>query len=91
MNENRLAVLTLFAAAIFWSTSGVLIKLVDLPPLAIAGWRSLIAGAVILALCHKEVKVSWTINPLLSALCIGLFCICFVVATKLTTAANAIV
>lgn len=91
MNENRLAVLMLVAAAIFWSTSGVLIKLVALHPLAIAGWRSLIAGGVILLLCRKEVKVSWGIHPLLAAACMGLFCICFVVATKLTTAANAIV
>jgi drug/metabolite transporter (DMT)-like permease len=91
MNENRMAVLMLLSAAIFWSTSGVLIKLVALPSLAIAGWRSLIAGGVILLLCRKEVKVSWSSNALLAAVCIGLFCICFVVATKLTTAANAIV
>ena len=91
MNENRLAVLMLLAAAIFWSTSGVLIKLVALHPMAIAGWRSLIAGGVILLLCRKEVKVSWGVNPVLAAACMGLFCICFVVATKLTTAANAIV
>ncbi len=91
MNENRLAVLMLVAAAIFWSTSGVLIKLVDLPALTIAGWRSLIAGGVILLLCRKEVKVSWGINSLMGAVCIGFFCICFVVATKFTTAANAIV
>ena len=30
MNDNRLAVLMLIMAAIFWSTSGVLIKLVAL-------------------------------------------------------------
>jgi drug/metabolite transporter (DMT)-like permease len=91
MNDNRLAVLMLLSAAIFWSTSGVLIKLVALHPMAIAGWRSLIAGGAILLLCKKEVRVSWGINPLLAAACMGLFCICFVVATKLTTAANAIV
>jgi drug/metabolite transporter (DMT)-like permease len=91
MNDNRLAVLMLIAAAIFWSTSGVLIKLVALHPMAIAGWRSLIAGGVILLLCKKEVRISWGINPLMAAACMGLFCICFVVATKLTTAANAIV
>lgn len=91
MNANRLAVASLFAAAVFWSTSGVLIKLVLLPPLAIAGWRSLIAGGVILLLCRREVKVVWTRHPVLAAVCIGMFCICFVVATKLTTAANAIV
>lgn len=91
MNEKRLAVLMLFTAAIFWSTSGVLIKLVALHPMAIAGWRSLIAGGVILLLCRKEVRISWGFNPVMAAVCMGLFCICFVVATKLTTAANAIV
>ena len=91
MNENRLAVLMLVAAAIFWSTSGVLIKLVDLPALAIAGWRSLIAGGVIVLLCRRSVRVSWRADTLLAAACMGLFCISFVVATKLTTAANAIV
>ena len=91
MNEKRLAVLMLYTAAIFWSTSGVLIKLVALHPMAIAGWRSLIAGGVILLLCRKEVRISWGINPVMAAACMGLFCICFVIATKLTTAANAIV
>jgi drug/metabolite transporter (DMT)-like permease len=81
----------LFSAALFWSTSGVLIKLIDLHPMSIAGWRSLIAGCVILLLCRREVKVSWGLNPLLAAVCMALLCICFVVATKLTTAANAIV
>jgi len=74
INDSRLAVLMLLSAAIFWSTSGVLIKLVTLHPMAIAGWRSLIAGGVILLLCRKEVKVSWGINPVLAAACMGLFC-----------------
>ncbi len=69
----------------------MLIKFVALHPMAIAGWRSLIAGSVILLLCRKEVKISWRSDPLLAAGCIGVFCVCFVVATKLSTAAHAIV
>ena len=91
MPDNRLAVLALLAAAVFWSTSGVLIKLVSLHPMVIAGWRSLIAAIVIAALCRRSLKVSWGMAPLMAAACMGLFCICFVIATKLTTAANAIV
>jgi len=91
MSGNRLAVPMLFAAAIFWSTSGVLIKLVALHPMAIAGWRSLIAGAVILLLCRKTITLSWSLDSLMAAGCMALLCICFVIATKLTTAANAIV
>jgi drug/metabolite transporter (DMT)-like permease len=91
MNESRRAVMALICAAVFWSTSGVLIKLVALHPLAIAGWRSLIAGFVILLLCRKAIRVSWSLDALVAGACMGLFCISFVVATKLTTAANAIV
>jgi drug/metabolite transporter (DMT)-like permease len=91
MSGNRLAVPMLFAAAIFWSTSGVLIKLVALHPMAIAGWRSLIAGAVILLLCRKTITLSWSLDSLMAAGCMALLCISFVIATKLTTAANAIV
>lgn len=91
MPENRLAVLSLVCAAVFWSTSGVLIKLVALSPLAIAGWRSLIAGVVILLLCRRAVHISWNRDVLIAAACLALFLICFVIATKLTTAANAIV
>lgn len=83
MPENRLAVLSLICAAVFWSTSGVLIKLVALSPLAIAGWRSLIAGMVILLLCRRAVHISWNRDVLIAAACVGLFCISFVVATKL--------
>jgi drug/metabolite transporter (DMT)-like permease len=91
MPEKRRAVLCLVGAAVFWSTSGVLIKLIALGPLAIAGWRSLIAGMVVLLLCRGSVRISWNREVLIAAACVGLFCISFVIATKLTTAANAIV
>lgn len=81
----------LFIATLFWSTSGTLIKLVSLHPMAIAGWRSLIAGIVILVLCRTSVKVAWDFSSLAAGFCLGTFCICFVLATKLSTAANAIV
>ena len=67
ISDNRLAVPMLLLAALFWSTSGVLIKLVTLHPMAIAGWRSLIAGAAILLMCRKEIKISWGTNPVLAA------------------------
>ncbi len=91
MGNNQKAVAMLILAAVFWSTSGILIKLVSMPPLAIAGWRSLIAAVVILIMCRKEIQISWNPDVLIAALCMGLFCICFVGATKLSTAANAIV
>ncbi len=91
MKKNYTAILLLVAAAVCWSTSGILIKLVTLHPLAIAGWRSLIAGLFILVVCRKSVEITWDRHTLAAAACLGAFCICFVGATKLSTAANAIV
>jgi drug/metabolite transporter (DMT)-like permease len=82
-------VLLLLAAAILWSLGGVLIKSIDLTPVAIAGARSLIA-TVIMSLAMPGVlrKISWLTVP--GAIAYSATVFLFVVATKLTTAANAI-
>jgi drug/metabolite transporter (DMT)-like permease len=82
-------VLLLLATAILWSLGGVLIKSIDLTPVAIAGSRSLIAGLLIsLAMPGVLRKISWQILP--GAIAYSATVFLFVVATKLTTAANAI-
>jgi drug/metabolite transporter (DMT)-like permease len=82
-------VLLLLAAAILWSLGGVLIKSIDWTPIAIAGSRSLIA-IVVIALVMPGVfrKISWSTFP--GALAYAGTVILFVIATKLTSAANAI-
>jgi len=81
--------LLLLAAAILWSLGGVLIKSIDWTPLAIAGSRSLIAivviGMVMPGVCRR---ISWRILP--GALAYAGTVVLFVIATKLTSAANAI-
>lgn len=77
-------------ASSLWSSGGLFIKLIDWHPLAIAGVRSLIAAAVI-GVSFRRTPVVWNSPPLL----LGAFCyagtmLTFVAATKLTTAANAI-
>jgi len=82
----------LFAAlgALIWSTGGVFIKLVDAPGIYISAARSLVAGLVFLPFIKlKRIKWSWSI--LLLLLSFAYTMIGFVVATKLTTAANAII
>jgi drug/metabolite transporter (DMT)-like permease len=82
-------VLLLLAAAILWSLGGVLIKSIDLAPVMIAGARSLIAGvAISLAMPGVLRKISWQTVP--GAIAYSATVFLFVVATKLTTAANAI-
>jgi drug/metabolite transporter (DMT)-like permease len=82
-------VLILLAAAILWSLGGVLIKSIDWAPIAIAGSRSLIAFVVIgLAMPTVFRKISWSTVP--GAFAYAGTVLLFVIATKLTSAANAI-
>lgn len=79
----------LVVAAVLWSLGGLLIKLVDWHPVAIAGIRSAIAALLFLAVLRRP-RPYW--SPLLcgGALAYAATVIFFVSATKLTTAANAI-
>jgi drug/metabolite transporter (DMT)-like permease len=82
-------VLLLLATAILWSLGGVLIKSIDWTPVAIAGSRSLIAALAMSLLMPSVIqKISWQSIP--GAVAYAATVILFVVATKLTTAANAI-
>jgi drug/metabolite transporter (DMT)-like permease len=88
MNHAR-ALLLLAACALLWSMGGVLIKSVELHPLAIAGIRSAIA-AVVLAIAARRLHFTWSRTQIVTAVCFAYTVISFVSATKLTTAANAI-
>jgi len=79
----------LFVTAVLWSLGGVLIKSVAWHPLAIAGARSAIASLVILLYLGKP-EISWSWPQIAGALAYAGTVILFVTATKLTTAANAI-
>lgn len=86
--RNRAIIMQLFAA-ILWSFGGLLIKLVDLNPIAIAGIRSFIASFVIFVFLKKSaLKLTW--NKALGAVSYTSLVILFVSATKATTSANAI-
>lgn len=83
------AVALLIVTAILWSFGGLLIKLVDWHPAAIAGGRSIIAALLFLfVLGRPSTKMSrsqWA-----AAFAYAATVILFVFATRLTTAANAI-
>jgi drug/metabolite transporter (DMT)-like permease len=82
-------ILLLLLTAVLWSLGGVLIKSIDWTPLGIAGSRSLIAIIVFsLVLPRVWSRISWNILP--GAIAYAATVILFVVATKLTSAANAI-
>ena len=79
----------LLLAALFWSLGGLLIKSADWPPLAVAGGRGIVA-ALFLALTNRRLRFTFSPVQLIAAFAYAGCTVLFVVATKLTTAANAI-
>ncbi len=88
MNRNA-AILMLLAAALFWSLGGVLIKSVSWHPMAISGVRSAI-GALVLWLAFRPLRLTWSLPQIGGALAYAGTVTLFVVAHKLTAAANAV-
>ena len=87
--EHARAVGLMAAAALCWSLGGLLIKSVDWPPLAVAGGRGFIAAAF-LAVFAPRFRFTWSAAQIGGAMAYAATTILFVTATKLTTAANAI-
>ena len=83
------SVFLLVAAALCWSLGGLLIKSVSWPPLAVAGGRGLIAAVFLLA-TNRDLRFHFSRVQLLGALGYAACTVTFCAATKLTTAANAI-
>jgi drug/metabolite transporter (DMT)-like permease len=87
--QHRQAVGLLIFAALLWSMGGLLIKYIDWPPLAVAGGRGIFA-AVFLIITNRNLKFTWSRPQLLGAFFYAGCTVCFCVAIKLTTVANAI-
>lgn len=79
----------LLITAILWSFGGILIKLVNWNPIAIAGMRSGIASLFLLVIIKKP-KWQWNTTKVCGAIAYASMLILFVSANKYTTAANAI-
>ncbi len=89
MESETKAVIALAGSALLWSTGGVFIKLVDWNGFAIAGMRSLIASFVLLAYLKKP-RFNWQFPQLAAAFSYACTMTLYVLANKMTTAANAI-
>lgn len=86
MLKSRLLVL---AAAALWSTAGAGIKSLHLDAWQTAGGRSLVAGLFLVA-AVREARVRPTLPVIAVSVAYAFTTVLFVLATKLTTAANAI-
>jgi len=84
------AILMVVSAAALWSTGGFLIKWIDWTGMSIAGCRSLIA-AIFLCCCLRRLpRISGSAAVWACAFLYSLVVATFVMSTKMTTAANAI-
>jgi drug/metabolite transporter (DMT)-like permease len=88
-SERRKAILFVILAAILWSTGGLMIKIISWGPFAILGGRS-IFSTIVLLLYVRRIPTRWTRWQILAAASHILTASLFIMATKLTTAANAI-
>lgn len=103
------SVIYLVLCSLLWSCGGIFIKLINLSPFAIAGWRSFISFIFLSCVTKKlpefyvklqnneqndshsqKIDIRSTVNLLLGGIFYALTLVTFVVATKYTTAANAI-
>jgi DME family drug/metabolite transporter len=94
VHPRQKGILFIVAAAMLWSSGGIGIKAISEPALNVAFYRSLFAGIALLALSGRDVwgRRRWKSTPLFAGAVISYAAclITFVVATKWTTAANAI-
>lgn len=88
--EHNRAILFLLLAALLWSTGGFFIKWVEWNPMAISGGRSAISALVIAIAFRHDLKLTWSPLQLAGAFAYALTVTFFVIANKMTTAANAI-
>ena len=88
-SEHTKGILAVFLTALLWSSGGLFIKLVTLSPMQISFFRCLIAAIVFAVLFREKIL---KLNPLalLNSFSYAAVLILFVIATKTTTAANAI-
>lgn len=87
---HRKSVGLLLLTAFGWSLGGVLMKSVNWPPFAVGGGRGLIAAVFLLAVAGRGLRFTWSPLQLATALAYTGCTVLFAAATKLTTAANAI-
>ena len=82
-------VLFILAAALLWSTGGLFIKATPLGAFELSFGRSLLAALTVAVLTRRE---GFGLNPvtLVASVLYAALLLLFVVANKLTTAANAI-
>ena len=88
--QSRTGIVKILLGCVFWSFGGLLSKFVPWSALSLAGFRSLVA-VLILGACRRSFRPVNTRGTWIGAMGVSATSILFVFASKLTSAANAIV
>lgn len=88
--ERVKAIIYTIAAAALLSTGGILLKFIDMHPMAIAGSRGIISSTIVWIYLKKP-KFTFSKPQVIGGICYALMVTGFILANKLTTAANAII
>jgi len=89
LHEHQKGILAVLAAALCWSTGGIFIKLITFDAMQISFFRGVFAALVFLIIFKKEIFYANGFT-FINAAFYSAILILFVIATKTTTAANAI-
>ncbi len=89
LQEHQIGLLAVFTAALMWSTGGLFVKLVTFNAMQISFFRCAIAAAVFAILFRKKLLQVNTLT-FVNAFFYASVLTAYVIALKLTTAANAI-
>jgi drug/metabolite transporter (DMT)-like permease len=91
VNSRRIGIFYIVIAALLWSTGGIGIKAIDDPPLTVTFYRSVFAAITLFILFRRDVtRFPRTPAFFTAIVAYGMCLTSFVIATRLTTAANAI-
>jgi DME family drug/metabolite transporter len=88
--DRRAGLLSIVIAALLWSTGGIGIKAVEDPALKVTFYRSIFAAITLFLIFRRDVRIKWSPAVAVAIVSYGACLTTFVVATKWTTAANAI-
>lgn len=89
ITEHQKGIIAIVVAALLWSTGGLFIKLISLDAFQLSFYRS-VFSALTFAILFREKVFILNLPVILNGLFYSGILILFVIATKLTTAANAI-
>jgi drug/metabolite transporter (DMT)-like permease len=91
-NKSYIGMLLMLACALLWSLNGLCIKLVPWNAMVLAGWRGLAAAATLFAAMKiLRYPIHFNFRSILIGLCVCATGFLYIIANRLTTAANAIV